>query len=284
MKKVLFNIILLFVGMAAFATGQDPDVIYIDGVKWDLLARPVYRDSALFHAVKAVLPKERTIFSTNWDGFTTCWSIRENVLYLDSIQYQHYDAATKKYWSESLPAETLQGVFKNYFDGKHIVGGWFAGDIRMAKGKMLYYQHTGFERNYEEEQILSIEQGKVTDVRSFQNYVVDGLAVYDDRSRQTFPKDNTEIRKMFPIHVENYPELEGVKKILFYIKKAYVDATGHLVECEVKVLKPGDNPKLAAEMAEALKAYHPWRVMFINGEYRAKGIAGCSFPYNLEEK
>jgi hypothetical protein len=45
------------------------------------------------------------------------------------------------------------------------------------------------------------------------------------------------------------------------------------------VLKPGDNPQLAAEMAELMKAYYPWRVSFINGEYRAYGIERYSFVW-----
>ena len=32
-----------------------------------------------------------------------------------------------------------------------------------------------------------------------------------------------------------------------------------------------------------MKAYRPWRVMFINGEYRAYGIEGYTIPYNLEK-
>jgi hypothetical protein len=68
---------------------------------------------------------------------------------------------------------------------------------------------------------------------------------------------------------------------VFKIKRARVNAEGHLVECEVKVLMPADNQNLADEMTELLKAYHPWRVSYINGEYRALGIEGYSFPYIL---
>lgn len=55
-------------------------------------------------------------------------------------------------------------------------------------------------------------------------------------------------------------ELANVKRIVFSILRARVNAAGHLVECEVKVRKPADNQPLAAEMEALLKAYHPWRV------------------------
>lgn len=78
-------------------------------------------------------------------------------------------------------------------------------------------------------------------------------------------------------------ELANVKRIVFSIQRARVNAAGHLVECEVKVRKPADNQPLAAEMEALLKAYHPWRVSYINGEYRANGIEGYTFPY-IEER
>ena len=33
------------------------------------------------------------------------------------------------------------------------------------------------------------------------------------------------------------------------------------------------------DYAEAMKAYYPWRVFYINGEYRAYGIKGWTFSY-----
>ena len=113
-------------------------------------------------------------------------------------------------------------------------------------------------------------------MKDFQNYVVDGFSFNK-------PGCNEGLREKFPLNIEQYPELANVKRIVFFIKKARVDAQGNLVECEVKVIKPEDNPRLATEMAEALKAYHPWQVFYINGEYRAYGIGGYSFIYKLND-
>ena len=72
------------------------------------------------------------------------------------------------------------------------------------------------------------------------------------------------------------------KRIVFSVRRAKVDETGHLVDCEIKVAKPDVNPQLADEMEELMKAYYPWRVLFINGEYRAYGIEKYVFVYLLE--
>lgn len=172
----------------------------------------------------------------------------------------------------------LKRVFADYIDGTNIVAAWLTREIRVGSGKVISYRHLAYERHYEEEQLISIDKGKVNGKKAFHNYVVEGFA-FDNRK----PGSDNELREKFPLHTENYPELADVKKIVFNIKKARVDSEGNLVECEVKVLGKEENPRLAEEMAELLKVYRPWRVSYINGEYRADGIEGWSFPYILQE-
>jgi hypothetical protein len=159
-KKAVITIVLFFTSLAMYATGQDGDIIYIDGKQWGLLGKPIWADHVLAQDLKAALPKERSYTSANWDGYMAYWSIQNDTLCLDSIQYMRVTADKKTQW-ECIPAETLQRVFKNYYNGKKIVAGWVNRDIRVAQGKMLYYEHMGYERNYEEEQIVSIDHGKV---------------------------------------------------------------------------------------------------------------------------
>ena len=286
--KTIFSIIMLFVSLSTYATGQEGDVIYIDGVQWKLLGKPVYADSTLNRTLKETLPKDRGWTTANWSGYTAYWSICKDQLCLDSVQYQIYDGSNQYGRTESLPTKALHRLFKKYVEGKHIVASWFDGDIRVAKGKMIYYVHSGFQRNYENERIISIGQGKVRGMKDYQNYVVEGFAFDEYHPEGNPPKqfprtDNPNLREMFPLHIEQYPELAGKKRIIFSVRRAKVDATGHLVDCEVRVHKPDDNPKLAAEMAEAMKAYHPWRVFYINGEYRAYGIEGYTFQYIIDK-
>lgn len=276
MKRVLLFIQYLIFAIAASATGQEGDIIYIDGTRLVLLGRPICIDSLLYHDLQAVLPTERSIYTSNWDGFTAYWSIKQDVLYLDSIRYMQYDSDTKDDKVKRMPSATLFRVFKKYVTGDHIVSSWLTGDIRVAKGKVIYYQHMGFERNYEEEQIISIDKGIVTGKKVYHNYVIDGFS-FDK------VKNNTELRRLFPIHIELYPELANAERIVFSIEKARVNSQGILEECEVKVLKPNDNQRLATELEGLLKAYHPWKVSFINGEFRAAGIAGWVLTYLIEE-
>ena len=289
MKRLVLFFALIIVSLSMYATGQEGDIIYIDGEQWELLGKPVYADSILSRELKDALPKGRGIATSNWAGYTAYWSIQQEQLCLDSILYEIYD--TKNSRTECLHSDTLLRVFSKYVEGSHIVATWFNGDIRLAKGDMIYYVHSGFERNYENERFVTLDHGKVCEMKDFQNYIVEGFSF--DRStlnrwpgKNIQPMTNAEIRELFPLHIEKYPELADAKKIIFSVKRARVDASGHLVECEVRVLQPKDaecKPRLAAEMAEAMKAYHPWRVSCINGEYRSYGIENYTFPYVLKE-
>ena len=283
-KKMIFSIVMLWMSLSAYATGQDGDVIYMDGIQWELLGKPVYADSTLSRTLKEALSKDRGWTTANWSGYTAYWSIWKDQLCLDSVHYRIYDGSSQFGRTECLPTKALRRLFKHYVKGKYIIATWFDADIRLAKGKMLYYEHSGFQRNYENERIINIQHGKVREVKDYQNYVIEGFAFDDYHPEATPPKqfprkDNSDLRKRFPLHIEQYPELVGEKRIIFSVRRAQVDAMGHLVDCEVRVLKPGDNPRLAAEMAEAIKAYYPWRVFYINGEYRAYGIKGWTFSY-----
>lgn len=115
-----------------------------------------------------------------------------------------------------------------------------------------------------------------TGKKEYHNFVLDGFS-FDKMNNPTI------IRELFPLQIEKYPELTNIKRINFSIKNARVDSQGNLVECEVKVLNPNVRQQLAEEMARLLKAYRPWRVSFINGEYRADGIAHWTFPYLLDK-
>ena len=196
----------MLLALTAYATGQEGDVIYINGERLKLLGRPVCRDSTLYHTLKDALPSNRPIVSSNWDGFTAYWSIYNDKLYLDSVRCEAYDPKVKAVVGERIPSKTLYRIFKRYRAGNQIVASWVSGKIRVAKGRVIYSQNMGFERNYEEETILDIDQGRVTGKKEYHNFVNDGFAF--DKLEQKGAQEM--LRKILPLHIEHYPELANV--------------------------------------------------------------------------
>ncbi len=84
--------------------------------------------------------KTEIIFSTAcWREYIGSWSIRRGKLYLTN----------------------LEGRFR--LEGKEaIFADWFSGELHIPKGKILDYIHMGFDSVYEQEIILTVVDGVVT--------------------------------------------------------------------------------------------------------------------------
>ena len=103
MKKFLFMIIFaLAMTQSVFATAQEGNVIFIDGEEWMLLGEPIMADSVLFQRMKAVLPKDRSWTTANWDGYTSYWSLKQGLLYLDKITVKFFNNETKETLQEEM--------------------------------------------------------------------------------------------------------------------------------------------------------------------------------------
>ena len=70
---------------SAFSTSQESEILFIDGVKWDMLAQPIDIDSIHNTKFREFLPKERHWTTANWDGYTGVWEIKNNQLYLQKV-------------------------------------------------------------------------------------------------------------------------------------------------------------------------------------------------------
>ena len=289
MRKVIILLYAFALSVVAFATGQEGDVIYINGEKWFLLAKPIGSDSILRRGVDSILPENRDEVTSNWSGYTAYWSIYNKQLFLDSILVECYSEVAKKDYTVRIPTADMQRVFKNYYKKKNILATWVDYNIRAAKGPILYYEHMGYERNHEYEQIFTIKKGMITDCKSYNNRV----AVNGFSFKKNLYEESSAIALEFPLHFENYPELADVKIVKFSVGKLQLNSLGQLLDCKVKATisrKEGDERKyieiegLAKEMKEKLMEIFPWRTLFINGEY-VSDIKNSSYfiRYNIEK-
>jgi len=87
-----------------------------------------------------------SIATNCWRGYFGDWEISGNKLYLNGV---------KGY------AEGYKRVDLDYlFPGQSMVfAKWFSGEIRIPQGKLLEYEHMGFESIYEEDLMLTFEDG-----------------------------------------------------------------------------------------------------------------------------
>ncbi len=87
------------------------------------------------------------VFSTAcWRGYVGSWEIKEGRLYLTAIEGRFKLLGDEALWAD-----------------------WFSGTLVVPRGKMLQYVHMGFESVYEEQLLIRVEKGLVSEVTRVNN-------------------------------------------------------------------------------------------------------------------
>lgn len=288
-------LVLFSTSLTAHATGQEGDIIFINGEKWQLLGRPVYHSKPLLEALRAILPEDREWTTANWDGFTTYWSIKDDMLFMDSVLFiPAKDSPIQPTPNPSLgrgagciKGDCLLALLETaHLSGKgsslplarsskggpspgrgQSVASWYSDTIRVAKGHMLLYEHSGYERHYETEMLLSVSQGRVTGLRTFNNCLLTKGFSFERFNYLSAAERDT----LFSVDTSRFPELKDVDRVFFQISKLVLDVYGNLLDCQVKCTAslPGGRkefPGLADDFKRILINIKPWQTYLVNGE------------------
>lgn len=269
MKKYAITILFLFIFLQIKATGQSGDVLYIEGEKWDLMAKPIDADSTLYARLRDFLPKNHCMTTANWSGYTAFWEIRNDRLYLQRLDICIYDRGSQKDSTLIFEADLLQTLFAPYYKHGEIYARWFSGELRAGQGNLVRYVHSGFNRNMETERVMTLKDGKVVHAALYHNYRKSGLNLYDAQ---------TEIIKRFPWR--KFPEYQG-QRLIFSIAHFRMTEDGRLLDFDVSAvfirpmkekIEDAGHPLIKA-FKETLKSIYPWEVLYINGKYTVE------YPY-----
>lgn len=279
MKKFLICIFVITLSLNTFACEQFGDTIYIDGIKWVLLGKPI-GDKSLYNSLKEVFPEDRIFSTNNYDGYIGYWSIKNEKLCLDSVKVTTYNQETKRYHDCSISSADMHRVFKKYYDKDEIIATWMNGSIRVARGKLLLYEEMAYERNYEQEQMITLKQGQIIERQSFHNrLVIDGFSLND-----LWYQGQEEVKAKLPLKLDDYPELNDENSLKFFISPIQVDSLGNLVDCKVQAFirrqgKRQEIKELSDQMKNLLKNIYPWKTYLINGQYISLDNVGMIYPY-----
>ncbi len=260
-KNYFITILFLCVFLQVKATGLSGDIISLNGDTWVLMAKPINMDSILYKRLMEFIPENHCISTSNWEGYTAFWEIRDKYLCLQRMEVCVYDEESRKDSTLAYDAEALQIPFASYYKDGKIQARWLSGELRAGKGDLVRYVHMGFNRNMETEQILHIKIGKVLKTNIYHNYKKPGLNIM---------KAQDEIIQRFPW--KRFPEYKG-QRITFGINNFQITDDGHFKDCKVRTifLRPSretiedDNHPLAIAIKEILESIYPWEILFING-------------------
>lgn len=259
LHRFLFILVLFIQPVMGRATGQDANIICYQGEKWAFLACPLQLDPKRYEQIKDALPKERSIDSGNWRGYISHWSVVHDMLVLDSITYRDM----KKRCSVSIKKAKLHSIFKRYLHHGKVVATWATGTFRLGKGACVRYEHMGFDRNYETETFLRVDNGRVTPVSIWHNGICPGLEINDI---------------LAPDSIENHiplallPELQG-RHVVFKVRMRPSQMAQMADSCKVMVVRCSPDTLTDTErthvetvVAQALRSVYPWKMNRINGD------------------
>lgn len=262
MKRILILLLAVMQTSLLLATGHAGDYIFINGEEWELLDKPLNKDSAVYANLMKFLPEGRSVSTANWDGYTAYWTVIDGKIYLQKIDVHMYSSHDNEEYTLVYEADSLRNLFVSYYDGQGILAKWLNGDVRSGRGKVIRYFHSGFNRNMEEECIMSIYGGTIVNSMLYHNYKKDGFSLASGQQ---------ELEKRFPFN--RFPELKE-KGISFLMRDFKVSPEGKLLDCHVQARLPGARDFLKEQQHPYIKAYkavlsdiHPWEVLYINGEY-----------------
>lgn len=255
MKKFIVFLLLQISVLPTMATGQSGDVIYLDGESWNLLWEPINSDPTVYARLKAFLPERRDWSTANGDGYTAFWEIKNGYLCLKQIEIEILDSI------QTYDTETLKKPFAPYYKKKGIRASWFSGEVRAGCGKHIRYVHDGFDRNFETEQVLTIQNGKVIKAVTYHNYRVPGLKI-NEASKI--------ISRRFPWW--KFPEYRG-KNIVCIICDTEMSKDGHFLDCYISKMyllyshkQIEEDVSLIRAIKETLRSIYPWETIVANGK------------------
>ena len=259
--------------ITASTTVQTQDVIIIDKVEHKLNSDLLQAlDSVTYNALKSELDFTASSHSGNWRGHTATFEIKDNKLYLNSVQTSsaHTD------FNGHLNKKDINGPLDNYKDRTgRILASWVSGTLICGTGECLHIEPDGLFCVYEKETELIVENGIIISSRSYNNKIRNAPGtVHYDKVRHLLPKE---------FRYDNFPELKG--RVTVRIQAAKFNDAGKITDWSVSTYSGGENlteaqkERVIAEVKRVLELYD-FQTFTRDGSWcwRTTGNAPISWP------
>lgn len=204
-KLILFYLLSIVSFKQLYATGQNAELIIYEGDTLQLLSLPLENYLGEYEEREKKYPFLKSTCSTAlWRNYQSLWKLESNELYLIDV---------------FLCADKTESIINELFETKTpIKANWYSGKLFIQHGKMIKYQHSAFERYYEEETVLEIDQGKI--IRS--QHFVNGNKPNDNGFTNNPDSIMAEVHRR--INWKNLPDLSEDKKLYVRIKTGEQDS------------------------------------------------------------
>lgn len=165
MRRLIFILVMFFISLNSFATGQVPDYIIYKGDTLRLLTNPLESYFKVHNLKFRDLSSVGNFSTACWRGYVAYFEIKEGNLYVvDVCGEENYRDEKGKYQSKNI--NVMDSIFPNQ---KEYLLKEFSGILRIPIGKKTNYVHMGYASDYEGYNFIEVEQGKVLNEKFLSN-------------------------------------------------------------------------------------------------------------------
>lgn len=239
----IFSIIFLFVSIDLFGTGQIPDFLIYKGDTLSLFSNPLEGYFNFQHKRPNKLFDSLGYNSTAcWRGYIAHWKLRNDSLFLTRLEGDKSNI-------------DLSVIFKKKVKNGEVFAAWVNENINNPYGKLLYYEHMGYNSLYEYERDFVIKKGILKEIVEYNN----------TKSRKSKYTENVELLREYIQANINYDNItnEPFEKARVYVQIQHVTEEGKIDS--VKVLRGWDEER-DKEAVRVVKSIPEWNVIYARGK------------------
>lgn len=271
-KLILFFVLYISCTRFVGATGQMGEVIIIGQDTLGLLSCPIEVDAGLSRKVSDCT--DALACSTAcWRGYIGWWRLENGTLYLEKIVAESRDSLGREILIDT------KDIFDAYKQDGKIVASWFSGELRVVKGKCISYEHAGFWRDYEEEWIYRVEQGKVISRQTYHNVLREAAVPSGEfimwvadlfNGDQFLELENKHL--FFKARVVPYPD-GSIDSLDLEICVIPSDSVSRLPRRHRKWIKNDFSNPYVRELKSCLDLVPEWEYLLVRGQVQAYELA-----------
>lgn len=205
--RYIFAIFLVTIfPLTILATGQFPEKLILNGDTVDMMSEPLEAYLRLHEPRNDISPALGQPCHTGlWRGYVGYWEIKDNKLLLIDV----YECGDK---SKSLKSKLFSD------NDKEIFANWYSGELFIPKGNLIVDFQFAYEKIFEKELILKVENGVVKEYNEYSNGV--------EKNENRISRDRQTVLNEIYKNI-NWSEIKKFSNIEFEVELK-IDSTGKI--------------------------------------------------------
>jgi hypothetical protein len=266
MRSLLFSLIFMLPAIQSSGTAQIPDLIIYKGDTLSLFSCPLdsYPDQSLV-TPQGLFGGTGCFYTACWRNYIATWEIINNELFLIEIRNACYPTEMRgvsvsykaRVDKENIGSEyaDLKTLFAGRFRNGRVKADWVTGNLFSPRGRLMLYYHDGFQSIYENELEFRLENGKLVDIKQWDN---------SKTKKSKYTEDGKLLTEFIQgsIDYNNVPESDTIKRVVIVVIWSS-DENGRIDS--VSVLK-GVNEAYDREAIRVVRMIPEWDIIYRHGK------------------